>query len=41
LDNNNRSVALEVKYIKGVKSKINIVADIEKLLTFKNERPSK
>ena len=41
MDNNNRSVALEVKYIKGVKSKINVVADIEKLLTFKNEQPSK
>ena len=41
LDNNNRSIALEFKYIKGVKSKINIVPDIEKLQAFKNERHSK
>jgi len=41
LKNNDRSVAIEIKYIKGVKSKIKIDADIEKLLAFKTERSSK
>ena len=41
LENNDRSIALEVKYIKGVKSKIKIDADIEKLSAFKTEKSSK
>lgn len=38
---NNRCIALEVKYAKGVKSKINVDSDIKKLLAFKNDMISK
>lgn len=40
-ENNNRCIALEVKYAKGVKSKISVDSDIKKLLAFKNDMISK
>jgi hypothetical protein len=39
--NNNRYIALEVKYAKGVKSTISVDSDIKKLLAFKNDMISK
>lgn len=41
LENNNRTIALEIKYIKGIKSKIKLDTDIQKLFAFKTERYSK
>jgi hypothetical protein len=41
LANNNRYIALEVKYAKGVKSTISVDSDIKKLLAFKNDMISK
>jgi hypothetical protein len=40
-ENYNRCIALEVKYAKGVKSKISVDSDIRKLLAFKNDMSSK
>jgi hypothetical protein len=40
-ENNNRCIALEVKYAKSVKSKISVDSDIRKLLAFKNDMISK